>query len=144
MVFGVADAEPTDGVFHRHEIDDAAGAVLLGEFHSDGLVTLVVIGFFQRRPCALEILEGAAETGVGIDGVRDLLGAQELRAADAELADGKGERPLLFELLFRWNRVGQGRRIHRINRRGLGGDPREAKGRRKNPGADEGPGTCSP
>jgi hypothetical protein len=106
MIIGVPDAEPTHGIFDRDKVDDAAGAVLLGEFHSDGLVTLVVIGFFQRRPRALEILEGAAEAGVGIDGVGDFLGAQELRAADAELADGKGEFALLFKLFLGRGREG--------------------------------------
>ena len=112
VILRIAHPETPDRVFGGDEVDDAAGPVLLGQFDPDTLITLVVIGLFERGARLFEVVEIAGKAGEGINRVGDFLGRKEFRPPHAELPDGKGEFALLFELLLRRRRERKWRRIN--------------------------------
>ena len=71
--------------------DDPAARVLLGDDHGDGLIALVVIGFFQGDARLLDVVGRARRAEIRIDGFLDFELFQALRPVDAVFADVEGE-----------------------------------------------------
>jgi hypothetical protein len=79
------DAQPTDAQLDDVEADDAAAHVLLGNFHADGLVTLLAIRSFERRASLLDLVDGPLRAEKRLDRVLDVDRFEHRVAVDAVL-----------------------------------------------------------